>query len=52
MVICIVLDETPKLKHDEPGLLSMMIADRDVFGSHFGITFKANPHLDRFACVN
>ncbi|OWM75187.1 hypothetical protein CDL15_Pgr017430 [Punica granatum] len=44
-------DESPKLKHEEPGLLSMSIADRDDFGSHFGITFKANHHLDRKSVV-
>ena len=40
-------DESPRLKHDEPGLLSMEIADRDAVGSQFIITFKANHHLDR-----
>ncbi|KAJ6361385.1 hypothetical protein OIU78_001926 [Salix suchowensis] len=40
-------DESPKLKHDEPGLLSMSIADRDALGSQFIITFRANHHLDR-----
>lgn len=40
-------DESPRLKHDEPGLLSMAIADRDTVGSQFIITFKANHHLDR-----
>ncbi|KAJ6361387.1 hypothetical protein OIU78_001926 [Salix suchowensis] len=38
---------SPKLKHDEPGLLSMSIADRDALGSQFIITFRANHHLDR-----
>jgi len=29
----------------------MPVADRDTLGSHFIITFKADPHLDRFAYV-
>ncbi|XP_021893478.1 peptidyl-prolyl cis-trans isomerase CYP95-like [Carica papaya] len=41
-------DESPRLRHDESGLLSMPIADRDTLGSHFNITFKANHHLDRY----
>ncbi|KAI5393830.1 peptidyl-prolyl cis-trans isomerase CYP95 isoform X2 [Lathyrus oleraceus] len=40
-------DESPKLKHDSLGLLSMAIADRDTLGSHFIITLKADHHLDR-----
>ncbi|KAH1212847.1 Peptidyl-prolyl cis-trans isomerase CYP95 [Glycine max] len=40
-------DESPRLKHDGPGLLSMAVADRDMLGSHFTLTFKADPHLDR-----
>ncbi|KAJ7966150.1 Peptidyl-prolyl cis-trans isomerase [Quillaja saponaria] len=40
-------DESPKLKHDERGLLSMAIADRDTLGSHFLVTLKADHHLDR-----
>ncbi|QCD99400.1 peptidyl-prolyl isomerase G [Vigna unguiculata] len=40
-------DESPRLKHDAPGLLSMPVADRDTLGSHFIITFKADPRLDR-----
>lgn len=43
-----ISDEPPsKLKHDQPGLLSMALADRDARGSLFIITFKANHHLDR-----
>jgi len=44
-----ISDESPRLKHDGPGLLSMAVADRDMLGSHFTLTFKADPHLDRFA---
>ncbi|CAL5440313.1 unnamed protein product [Camellia sinensis] len=41
-------DEPPsKLKHDERGLLSMAVADRDARGSLFIITFEANHQLDR-----
>ncbi|KAL9267395.1 Peptidyl-prolyl cis-trans isomerase CYP95-like protein [Drosera capensis] len=40
-------DESVKLKHDEPGLLSMSIADRGERGSIFTLTFKATPSLDR-----
>lgn len=40
-------DESPKLKHDEPGLLSMTIADRDMRGSIFNLTFKPDHSLDR-----
>ncbi|KAI8569041.1 hypothetical protein RHMOL_Rhmol02G0247300 [Rhododendron molle] len=43
-----LIDEPPsKLKHDQRGLLSMALADRDARGSLFIITFKANHHLDR-----
>ncbi|KAL0312088.1 UNVERIFIED_CONTAM: Peptidyl-prolyl cis-trans isomerase CYP95 [Sesamum radiatum] len=42
--------ESPKLKHDGPGLLSMAIADRDERGSLFSVTFKADRRLDR-KCV-
>lgn len=42
-----VSDESPKLKHDERGLLSMSIADRDIRGSLFNLMFKANQNLDR-----
>lgn len=44
-------DESPRLKHDGPGLLSMLVADRDALGSHFLITFKADHHLDRKSVV-
>ncbi|KAL8113571.1 uncharacterized protein LOC141663981 isoform X1 [Apium graveolens] len=40
-------DERSKLLHDQPGLLSMNIADRDTRGSLFSITFEANHDLDR-----
>ncbi|XP_062097765.1 peptidyl-prolyl cis-trans isomerase CYP95 isoform X2 [Humulus lupulus] len=40
-------DESPKLKHDGPGLLSMPLAERDSLGSHFVITFAATHNLDR-----
>ncbi|WVY94220.1 hypothetical protein V8G54_033308 [Vigna mungo] len=39
-------DESPVLKHDAPGLLSMAIGNRDTLGSHFIITLKADHHLD------
>ncbi|KAL1829352.1 peptidyl-prolyl cis-trans isomerase CYP95 [Daucus carota subsp. sativus] len=40
-------DERCKLLHDEPGLLSIALADRDARGSLFSITFEANHDLDR-----
>ncbi|EYU29230.1 hypothetical protein ABFS82_05G127600 [Erythranthe guttata] len=40
-------EESPKLKHDSPGLLSMAIADRGERGSLFSITFEADHNLDR-----
>ncbi|KAL2489963.1 peptidyl-prolyl cis-trans isomerase CYP95-like [Forsythia ovata] len=43
-------DESPKLKHDRPGLLSMGIAEQDGRGSLFSITLKADHRLDR-KCV-
>lgn len=46
--MCVFPDESPKHRHDGPGLLSMAIADRDERGSLFSITFKADHHLDRF----
>ncbi|CAO2820722.1 unnamed protein product [Amaranthus hypochondriacus] len=40
-------EESSKLKHDEPGLLSMAVADLDTRGSVFNIIFKPNQNLDR-----
>lgn len=45
-----ISDESSKLKHDAPGLLTMAVADRDLRGSLFNLTFGANRHLDR--CVS
>jgi len=45
--INIIAEESSKLKHDEPGLLSMSAADRDVRGSIFSLTLKANHNFDR-----
>ncbi|KAL2454073.1 Peptidylprolyl isomerase [Abeliophyllum distichum] len=42
--------ESPKLKHDRPGLLSMGIANQDGCGSLFSVTLKADHRLDR-KCV-
>ncbi|KAL6547602.1 hypothetical protein OROHE_009307 [Orobanche hederae] len=39
-------NETPKLRHDARGLLSMAINDRDERGSLFVVTFKADHRLD------
>ncbi|GAA0181184.1 chaperone [Lithospermum erythrorhizon] len=46
-------DESSKLKHDCPGLLSMTIAERDTRGSLFNITFEADHHLDKsvYSCI-
>ncbi|KAL6968103.1 Peptidyl-prolyl cis-trans isomerase cyp95 [Sarracenia purpurea var. burkii] len=41
-------EQSSKLKHDGPGLLSMALADRNARGSLFIITLNANHHLDRF----
>lgn len=48
MVVNIASDESSKLKHNGPGLLSMPVAVRDSLGSQFIITFAANHSLDRF----
>ena len=40
-------EESSKLKHDEPGLLSMAVADLDTRGSVFNIIFKPDQNLDR-----
>lgn len=45
--LSVISDESSKLKHDAPGLLTMAIADRDSRGSLFNVTFGANRHLDR-----
>ncbi|GKV42081.1 hypothetical protein SLEP1_g49526 [Rubroshorea leprosula] len=44
-------DESPKLKHDGSGLLSMPISYRDSIGSQFIITLSAAHHLDRKSVV-
>ncbi|KAK6912636.1 Cyclophilin-type peptidyl-prolyl cis-trans isomerase domain [Dillenia turbinata] len=48
LLVCITAkDEPPKLKHDEPGLLSMALADWESRGSQFIITLKSDHRLDR-----